>query len=474
MSVAQGQVERCIGLLAAGGPATSDVPSLFAQNALGGMPAAVFAEMLRRELPVADAAPVSVAVRGDYDVVVVVRMANGGTSRFAVRTEDEPPYRITGFDVGAAPAGDARRLPWEGLTAAAPGPTTHSELPGDLSGQLDLLVAAHREQHRTPGLLAVVADEDARLLWWRAEGVASLLGARAPSPGMTVRIGSVSKTMTALAVMQLVETERVDLDAPAASYLTSVRLAGPHGADITVRHLLTHTSGLRPRAGVDNGVDRDQLTPSVRDFFAGGVSGDTTPGQEWAYSNDGFALLGQLVEDVTEQPFSDYANDRVFDPLGMTGSSFRRDQRVRGALFEGIDVELDEAVEAPYRHIIPLGAGSVFSTPEDMARYGAAMLGLGENAHGRALTAASFAQMVQRQDVPAPAPGLRMGLGWVLSDSDGPQFYWHNGGWAGANSEIAVLPQQRRTVLVFGNTVTDGLDALCIALVAEIAHSTVC
>jgi CubicO group peptidase (beta-lactamase class C family) len=181
---------------------------------------------------------------------------------------------------------------------------THSYPPID---DLDLKATVAQILDCWPcGGLAVGVIADGGLAWFHGHGVADV-GAKAPITEDTVfRIGSITKTFTAIAVMQLWERGLVDLDAPANDYLRSFRLilVRPNVRPATVRHLLTHTAGvgywrrvsdlLQP--GVGSGVRAARSgAPPLEDYYRRGLPVEVEPGTKWAYSNHGFAALGQIV-----------------------------------------------------------------------------------------------------------------------------------------------------------------------------------
>jgi CubicO group peptidase (beta-lactamase class C family) len=139
------------------------------------------------------------------------------------------------------------------------------------------------------------------------------------------RVGSITKTITAIAVMQLWEQGLVDLDAPASDYLRAYRLipakAGFRPA--TLRQLLTHTAAVRAvrnpldllRPALGWGTRAGHPVPPLAEYYQGGLRVDVEPGTKWAHSGHGFAPLGQIVEDVTGIPFSRYLRERVFGVL---------------------------------------------------------------------------------------------------------------------------------------------------------------
>src|SRR3954469_9290911 len=155
-TIAQRQLERFLALLVDGGPSVAEIEELFGPTFLASMPAQALAPMVARELQVAATEPLSVVAKGEHELVAVVLLANGRPARFSVREEEDPPHRFVGFDVGAAASVDGVRVPWDQLASSAPAASTESELPDALTAQLDALVAAHRRQHRTPGIIALV------------------------------------------------------------------------------------------------------------------------------------------------------------------------------------------------------------------------------------------------------------------------------------------------------------------------------
>ena len=175
--------------------------------------------------------------------------------------------------------------------------------------------------------LAVAVVRDRSLAWSYGHGVADAGSNTRVTEDTVFRIASITKTITSIAVMQLWEQGLVDLDAPANDYLRAYRLIAAKAGfrPATVRHLLTHTAGVpavrtaldlfRPALGWE--APRGCSAPSLADYYRGGLRVDVEPGTKWAYSNHGFATLGQIVEDVSELPFDRYLRERVFGPLGM-------------------------------------------------------------------------------------------------------------------------------------------------------------
>jgi CubicO group peptidase (beta-lactamase class C family) len=175
-----------------------------------------------------------------------------------------------------------------------------------------------------------------------SHGVADIAATTPVTQDTVFRIGSITKTFTAVAVLQLWEQGLVDLDAPANDYLRAYRLipakAGHRPA--TVRQLLTHTAGLpqlvhpwrtfTPILGET--VRFGQPLPSLAGFYRGGLHLVAEPGTRCTYSNHGFATLGQLVEDVSGMPLDRYFREHLFEPLAMADTELIRSERVRSRL----------------------------------------------------------------------------------------------------------------------------------------------
>ena len=308
--------------------------------------------------------------------------------------------------------------------------------------------------------LAVGVVRDGELAHFRGHGFADI-AARTPVTEDTVfRIASISKTMTGVAVMQLHEQGLVDLDAPANEYLRAYQLVPAHRGwrAATVRHLLTHTAGLgelahasglvRPDFGESVPVGRP--LPTLAEFYRGGLRLHAEPGTRFTYNNHSFATLGQLVEDVSGKPFDQYLHEYVFGPLGMDDTDLVRSDRVRSRLATGYALRAGGAYPVVDREMITAGAASVYSTPADMGRYVAALLGGGANRHGRILAPETLATMFEPHYRPDPRlPG--MGLAFFRSEAGGHPLIEHQGVHPGFHSQIFLAPRDGVGVLAFTN-----------------------
>jgi len=319
--------------------------------------------------------------------------------------------------------------------------------------------AAIASRHPTVGL-AIGVVRAGRLETFYGHGLADI-AARAPVTEDTVfRIGSITKTFTAVAIMQLSEQGLVDLDASASDYLRSYRLV-PEKAELelpTIRQLLTHTSGLPqlvyplhafgPILGET--VPFGQSVPTLAEFYRGRLQLVAQPGTRHTYTNHGFATLGQIVEDVTGQPLREYFRDHIFETLGMTDTDIARTDRIKARLATGYALRGRGPRQVRDCDLVTVGAGAIYSTTRDMARYIAALLNGGSAEHGQVLKPETLGGMFAAQYQPDPRlPGV--GLAFFRRDVGGHLAVAHDGLVPGFTSQMLVAPQDGIGVVAFTN-----------------------
>jgi CubicO group peptidase (beta-lactamase class C family) len=314
--------------------------------------------------------------------------------------------------------------------------------------------------------LAVAVITDESLAWFHGHGLADVVAKTPITKDTVFRIASLTKTFTAVAVMQLWEQGLVDLDAPANDYLRTFRLvsAKPNLSPATVRHLLTHTAGvgywrrlldlLQPGVGSGDRARRSGAQ-SLADYYRRGLPVEVEPGTKWAYSNHGFAALGQIVEAVSGQPLDRYLRDRIFDPLGMEHTDLLRSERVRPHLATGYVLRAGGLKQVSDREVPTVGGGGMYSTTADIARYVAALLRIADNEPGLVLKPETLRAMFRPHFQPDPrVPG--MGLAFELGEEGGQPTAGKTGVLSGFHSAMALAPEEGIGVIVFSNT--GGLD----------------
>ncbi len=305
------------------------------------------------------------------------------------------------------------------LAKAAPPP------PPALAEKIDGLFASIAGKD-LPGA-AVVVLENGAVVHSKAYGLASIeLGV--PNTTRTrFRLASVSKSFTALAILQLVEQSRLRLDDPLARYVPD--FAG--GDRITIQHLLTHTAGLPDFMSFD---EAKKLPP------------DSVPGERLNYSNIGYVTLGRVIEKVTGKSYESHLREAIFAPLGMNDTGVDRRSPLEKGRAAGYVIGPEGGlVNSEYTDTsADPAAGGLYSTAEDMTRWVQALVG------GRIVSAATFEKMT----TPVTLSGGRRGVygyGFMLVPYRGLREVAHGGDISGFNSYFAIYPQERLAVVVLSN-----------------------
>lgn len=273
-------------------------------------------------------------------------------------------------------------------------------------------------------------------------------------------IASVSKSFTALAVMQLVEAGKVELDAPVTRYLPDFRIDDARGSQITVRELLNQTSGITDMTLREKSLSQpDSLAGAQQRAQRATLA--TDPGTAYKYTNTNYHLAARLVEVVSGQPFADYLRDRVFGPLGMQSTvsiTQTSDQRVLDGYTYGYGATI--AAAEPKRFVA--GSDGVITTATDMAKWLIMQNGNGPGP----VSAANLTAMH------TPAEGSTYALGWER-DRDGRVH--HNGVWFTYTASQLLLPSGYG-IAVLGNSGiglgNEGTDQLADALAELVTGGT--
>ncbi|MEO1008213.1 MAG: serine hydrolase domain-containing protein [Planctomycetota bacterium] len=281
-------------------------------------------------------------------------------------------------------------------------------------------------------------------------------------------IGSVSKPITAIAVLQLVERGQLTLETTMRDLFGD--LAGEDGDAITIRHLLTHTAGLDDRRALQR-LDLDDRDEAVRLALA--APRQSPPGERWAYSNAGYVLLAAAIEVATGQGFEAVVREGVFEPAGMTASGFLDGRGVDGPL-DGDRFSVRQVMPQGRRIRRGLlddgwgwglrGAGGVLTSAGDLARLHTALLASRDGREGALLRPES----IERMDLVAIEGPVPMALGWIGLDApDGTPKRSHGGSTRGFLAEWRRYPDRGATIAVLTNTDGDPR-GLADALEAEL------
>ncbi|MEM8505774.1 MAG: serine hydrolase domain-containing protein [Cyanobacteria bacterium P01_D01_bin.1] len=312
---------------------------------------------------------------------------------------------------------------------------------------IDTFVEEMMKEKQIPGLsLAVVYDE--KLIKTKSYGWLDLERRIKTRPSSIFPIASMSKPLTATAVMLLVESGKLDLDAPISTYLSDLPEAW---RPITLRQMLAHTAGLSEKVYTQK---ISKLT-TPEGFLAEATQEplDFQPGEAWMYSNTGYNLAAIIVESVSGESFNAFVKAHIFEPLGMTNTDVLRDSYVSSNRAVGYEPTNRgrgvEAIDISYRDlpkIMPmfLGAGSVTSNAVDMARWAIALQ------KGQLLTPASHVEMQQFSTMNS-GRAADYGLGWFLDTINGRDMISHGGNLWGYSSSIMRFPEDKLSIVVLMN-----------------------
>ena len=280
----------------------------------------------------------------------------------------------------------------------------------------------------------------------RGYGVADKSRGTSVTPETIFQIASLTKPFTAMAVLLLVEDGKLDLDAPAVRYLEWLP---SRYANVTVRQLLNHTSGVAPDMRLQN-VDEMSETEFRTRFIERPPS--FPAGTGWQYANAGYTLLSQIVERVSGQSFGDFLEHRIFAPVGMRHTSYRAPARADDQHAVGYDL-VDGALQ-PAPHVFSgWGNSGIESTVADLARWAAAIQ------RGEILNASSYRAMFTSGRIagdtalnfPFREGRSGYGFGWFLMSYHGEPLFTHGGAIAGFSSIFHRLPAREWTVIVLSN-----------------------
>jgi CubicO group peptidase (beta-lactamase class C family) len=336
---------------------------------------------------------------------------------------------------------------------------TGSARPIHDSGSNDTVDAYIEEQmHRLniPGVSLAIVEGD-RIVRYRGFGRARLEG-EAPTPQTPFFIGSLTKSFTALAVMQLAEAGKIELDAPVQRYLPWFRVADPEAsAKMTVRHLLNQTSGLPESCGeaaLADFDDRPGATERQARLLAS-LELKRPVGSAVEYCNMNYNLLGLIIEAASGDSYADYIQKHIFTPLNMTHTYTSRAVARQNGLAMGHRYWFGIPFAAPNLPVPhgSLPSGQLISTAEDMARYLIAHMNEGRYGEVQILSAAGIRELhhgaVEYRKMGISAG--KYGMGWFDGEIGHTRVIWHSGTVPDFEAYMALLPEQKKGVVLLFN-----------------------
>jgi D-alanyl-D-alanine carboxypeptidase len=331
----------------------------------------------------------------------------------------------------------------------------------EVRSAIDLLEAwieAQRVARELPGMSIGIVHDQA-LVWSRGFGWADLERREPATADTLYRIGSITKLFTATALLILRDAGKLRLDDPLTAHLPwfQMKAAAADAGTITIRHLLTHTSGL-PREGAFP-YFTDSRFPSIDDIRA------RLPMQErplptetrWKYSNLGATLAGEVVAAVAGEPYVDFVRRRILAPLGMTATMVATPEPAHPRLATGYGRRLLGSTPTPFNDLRGLtAAGNMTTSVTDLARFAMLQLRGGVAGGAQILSGRTLAEM-HRVHWLEPEWQAGWGLGFRLLRVRGKTLVGHGGAVRGFRSNLQICPSDRIAVVAFVNS--DDADA---------------
>ncbi|HEX9388673.1 MAG TPA: serine hydrolase domain-containing protein, partial [Anaerolineales bacterium] len=305
-----------------------------------------------------------------------------------------------------------------------------------------------------PGAALVIVQRD-QIVHPKAFGVADGSG-RPVTPQTPFFTGSTGKSFTALAVMQLVEAGKIELDAPVQTYLPGFRVADVKASEIiTVRHLLNMDSGIPRSIGQEQIANVDLSDSAIENNVQALAKIDliAPPGQRYEYSNANYVMLGMLIQEVSGQSYETYITEHIFNPLDMQNSFTSKTEAQQDGLAVGFQKWFGMPVAAPNLPFVrgSLPAGYLNMSAEDLGHYLIAQLNDGSYQDVSVLSPAGIAAL-HHPDVPMPGSTDFYGMAWEVQHFQDVEVIRHNGAVPGYTIDMFLVPQKNIAMAMVMNT----------------------
>lgn len=312
---------------------------------------------------------------------------------------------------------------------------------------LDEMIRREMSDKNLPGI-SIALVEDSQIVWQQGYGFSDP-NTKTPITDDTIfRVGSVSKLFTDIAVMQLVEKSKLDLDAPVTKYLPDFKPRNPFNKPITLRQLMSHRAGLVREPPVGSYFDSSDATLDETVKSLNQTALVYEPETKLKYSNAGLAVVGYVLEKTQKQLFADYLKRTLLDPLGMKNSSFKPTPEITKNLAKArMWTVFGKTFDAPTFELGIAPAGSMYTTTTDLAAFTSAIFAANNNSPGAFLKKQTLEQMWTPQFA-ASGQKTGAGIGFFVSDLEGHRKVGHGGAIYGFSTQLGILPEDRIGVVV--------------------------
>lgn len=268
-------------------------------------------------------------------------------------------------------------------------------------------------------------------------------------------LGSTTKSFTALALLQLVENRKVDLDAPVRQYLPWFQITGKDSSSpILIHHLLNHTSGISQKQGVEALGIFDKGEQALENYVKGLKNEilDRPVGERFEYSNTNYAILGLIIQKVSKMPYEKYIQENILNPLGMKNTYTSPEKARKYGIATGYRFFFSYPIaspDLPYASCL-IPAGYLVSSANDLAKYLILHLNNGKYKNQDILSSAGIQQLHHASAKMTNRESY--GMGWVVRKTGGEKIIWHNGGVPNFYSFLAILPESKYGIILLINS----------------------
>lgn len=312
-----------------------------------------------------------------------------------------------------------------------------------LAATIDQLAAKALQGPGAAALSIAVARGDTFVLN-KGYGIADLEHGVPATQTTLFRIGSVTKQYTAAAIMKLVEQGKLALDDDFTKYIDYPT----QGKTVTIRHLLTHTSGIKSYTDLPDfaaGSAADMAPEKVLDPVRN-LPFEFEPGAKWAYNNSGYHLLGMIIEKVSGVPYAQHLQNEFFTPLGLTQTRYDVGADIIPGRARGYRLLDGKPANAAHLGMtIPYAAGGLMATAHDLVAWQLALVA------GRAVSLDSYKQMTTPATL-SDGSATDYGFGLKIRNLDGHPCILHGGGIYGFNSMLLYLPDEKLSIAVISSS----------------------
>ena len=307
------------------------------------------------------------------------------------------------------------------------------------------------------------------LVWANSYGLYDIENSKSATPDTLYLMASISKTVTATALMQLYDQGLFDLDDDVNNYLPfSLRNPKYPNIPITFRMILSHRSSLAPDNSdrlccsiIPGDPDipsypdpwlKDYLTPG-RSAYHSSVWSDNLPGEEFYYANIGYSIIGYLVELISGQNFNEYCKEHIFVPLEMYNTSFRlRDHNISEIAIPYFYNKGEYIANPHYGMIVVHPSASMRTSIQELSHFLIAHMNKGIYKDVRILNETTV-ELMHTTHYPSNNQGFGYGLGWFINEGIfGKKTIGHSGGWPGVHTQIIFRPDDNTGILIFTNS----------------------